>query len=224
MSESGLRGVPALHLPFIIFSPKFISKTQSFSSFSLGYISWTESQLPLLLMLASISKLRLRVNCSMSEPGWDVRDERDAGSREVTSQRFRLYVHFWFGEDHSLLFTNRRGAKSSLSLLLHNTGTGKGEDICVAHPSTLQILEPTLLHPSKSPPQSTGATGCNCMSDTAGRQTGMDLKHLFLTQEKNRLKQMDNKMANSAGTVPGNSSCNRVSLAASCGVLMLLYS
>lgn len=62
-----------------------------------------------------------------------------------------------------------------------------------------------------------------CLAELAGK-TGMDLKHLLLTQEKNRLKQMDNKLANSAGTVPGNSSCNRVSLAVSCGVLMLLYS
>lgn len=153
-----------------------------------------------------------------------MRDERDTGSREVTSQRFRLYTHFQFGADHSLPFTNRRGTKSSLSLPHHNTGSGEGEGICMQHPSTLQILEPTPLHPSKSSPGSTGAPGCSRMSDRAGRQTGMDLKHLLLTQEKNRLKQMGNKMANSAGTVPGNSSCNRVSLAASCGVLMLLYS
>lgn len=59
------------------------------------------------------------------------------------------------------------------------------------------------------------------MSDRAGRQTKMDLKLLLLTQEEKRLKQMGNRMANSAGAITGNSSCNRDSLGASCGVVML---
>lgn len=61
-----------------IFSPTFISETQSFSSFSLGYISWTDCWLPLLLTdwpmkPAPISKLKLRLDYSMCEPGWDER-------------------------------------------------------------------------------------------------------------------------------------------------------
>lgn len=69
-----------------------------------------------------------------------------------------------------------------------------------------------------------GAAGCCCMSDRVGGQTKMDLKLLLLVQEGKRLKQMGNRMANGAGTITGNSSCNRVSLEASCRVVMLLYS
>lgn len=61
-----------------VFFPTFTSETQSFSTFSLGYISWTECWLPLLLTdwlmkPAPISKLKLRLDYTMCEPGWDER-------------------------------------------------------------------------------------------------------------------------------------------------------
>lgn len=163
---------------------------------------------------------------------------RDGCSRERASQTFRFYVSSWAGdlEQITLPFTSKRGAKLPLSLLfccfMAQEG-GKENNVFVwsihppfrswnPHPSVMPW--PHCYIPGTALPGEQGAPGCCCMSDRVGRQTKMDLKLLLLAQEGKRLKQMGNRMANGAGTITGNSSCNRVSLEASCRLVMLLYS
>lgn len=87
------------------------------------------------------------------------------------------------------------------------------------HPSL--ITRPCCFIPVAALLGAQGSPGCCCTPDRAGRQTKMDLKLLLLTREEKKLKQTGNRVANRAGTITGNSSCNRVSLGASCGVVML---
>lgn len=156
-------------------------------------------------------------------------NKRDGHGREGTSQRLGLCACSQAGDlgQTTLPFTNKRGRNLPLSLLLHCSMTQeqrKEKKVFVW--SLHHYAQATLLNPSSSPALlgAQGAPGCCCMSDRAGRQTKMDLKLLLLTQEEKRLKQMGNRMANSTGAITGNSRCNRVSLGASCGVVMLLYS
>lgn len=163
---------------------------------------------------------------------------RDGCSREGASQTFSLCVSSWAGDlgQTTLPFTNKRGTKLPLSLLFccfmaQEAEKEKNVFVWSIH-QPFRCWNP---HPSVMPwPHSyipgtallgeQGTPGCCCMSDRVGRQTKMDLKLLLRAQEGKRLKQMGNRMSNGVGTITGNSSCNRVSLEASCRVVMLLYS
>lgn len=164
-------------------------------------------------------------------------NERDGCSREGTSQTFRLCVSSRAGDlgQTTLPFTNKRGTRLPLSLLFccfRAQEAGKENNVFVwsihppfkswnPHPSVMPWLHCYI--PGTALLEEQGAPGCCCMSDRVGRQTKMNLKLLLLGQEGKRLKQMGNRMSNGAGTITGNSSCNRVSLEASCSGDVTLF-
>lgn len=189
---------------------------------------------------ASISKLKLRVDYSMSEPGWDERDAWMRGTVAVEKGQVRdlgsmlgLELVIWDRPLCPLPIKEEQNWPSACCSCSMTQEWGKERKVSVwsihppyrswrPHPSVMP--GPCCYIPVAALLGAQGAPGCCRMSDRAGKQTKMDLKLLFLTREEKRLKQMGNRMANSAGTIAGNSRCNRVSLGASCRVVMLLYS
>lgn len=161
-------------------------------------------------------------------------NEWDGCSREGTSQTFMLCVSSWAGDlgQTTLPFTNKIGTKLPLSLLFccfiaHEGRKEKNAFVWSIHPPFRSwnphpcvMTWPHCYIPGTADLGEQGAPGCCCMSDRVGRQTKMDLKLLLLAQEGKKFKQMGNRMSNGASTINGNSSCNRVSLEASCRVVM----
>lgn len=203
-------------------------------------MNWMPAATPAdwLMKPTSTSKLKLRVDYGMSEPGWDERDAWMRGMVVVKEGQVRdlgsmlvLGLVIWDRPLCPLPIKEEQNYPSpchSAAPWHGNGGKEKKVFLWSIHPP-YRSWSP---HPSDMPRPcccipvaallgALGAPGCCCMSDRAGRQTKIDLKPLLLTQEEKRLKQMDNRMANSAGTITGDSSCNRDSLGASSGVVML---